>query len=98
MRSRWAAEMTGPTTVVASQGSPTVRLGAAAASRSTSWSYTPRCTMARVGAVQIWPEWKPHTLTSAVVAAARSASSKTRHAPLPPSSSSRRFIVFAPDS
>ncbi len=27
---------------------------------STTWSYTPRCTIARVGAVQIWPEWNVH--------------------------------------
>ena len=54
--------------------------------------------MARVGAVQIWPEWKPQTLTSAVTAFARSASWHTTHAPLPPSSRRSRFIVWPPAS
>ena len=52
-RSRWAPEMTGPTTVSLSHGSPTFKRGAAPVSFSTSWSNTPRCTTARVGAVQI---------------------------------------------
>ena len=48
--------------------------------------------MTRVGAVQIWPEWKAHTLAMAPMAVLRSASSNTRPTPLPPSSSSRRFM------
>ena len=52
-----------------------------------------RWTTARVGAVQIWPEWNAQVEPMAVMAALRSASSKTTAAPLPPSSISRRFMV-----
>ena len=52
----------------------------------------PRWAMTRVGAVQIWPEWKPQTDAMPVMAVLRSASSKTMHAPLPPSSISSRFM------
>ena len=55
-----------------------------------------RCTTARVGAVQIWPEWKAHTEPMAVTTDLMSASSKTTAAPLPPSSMSSRFMVGAP--
>ena len=48
--------------------------------------------MIRVGAVQIWPEWNAHVDTSWGTTLLRSASSNTRPAPLPPSSSSSRFI------
>ena len=57
-----------------------------------------RCTIARVGAVQIWPQWNAHTLAMAVTAVLMSASSSTSAAPLPPSSSSMRFIVRPPAS
>ena len=57
-----------------------------------------RCTIARVGAVQIWPEWNAHTLAMAATASSRSASSNTSAAPLPPSSSSRRFMLRPPAS
>ncbi len=98
MRSRCAAEMTGPTMVSSSSGSPTFMFPATAASRSTSSSYLLRCTIARVGAVQIWPLWNPHTLAMAVTAPLMSASSSTSAAPLPPSSRSTRFMVGAPAS
>ena len=98
MRSRWIDEITGPTMVSSSSGSPTFMLPATAASLSTSSSYLLRCTIARVGAVQIWPLWKPQTLAMAVTAPVMSASSSTSAAPLPPSSSSMRFIVGAPAS
>ena len=88
--------MTGPTTVVASVGSPTVRRPAKAVRPSTTWSKMLRWTTARVGAVQIWPEWKAQVDPMAVMAAFRSASSNTTAAPLPPSSMSRRFMVGAP--
>ena len=52
----------------------------------------PRWAMTRVGAVQIWPEWNAHTLEMAPMAVLRSASSNTSPTPLPPSSSSRRFM------
>ncbi len=45
-----------------------------------------------MGAVQIWPLWNAHTLAMVEMAVARSASSNTTPAPLPPSSSSRRFM------
>ncbi len=54
--------------------------------------------MARVGAVQIWPEWNAHTLARPVTAFSMSASSVTTQAPLPPSSCSWRFMVRAPAS
>ncbi len=54
-----------------------------------------RCTTARVGAVQIWPEWKDQVEPMQPMAPLTSASSKTRQAPLPPSSSSVRFMVRA---
>ena len=38
MRSRWAAEITGPTTVSGSSGSPTLSCGASFVSRSTTSS------------------------------------------------------------
>ena len=53
--------MSGPTTVSGSSGSPTFRRPAAACSPATTWSYTPRCAITRVGAVQIWPAVeRPH--------------------------------------
>ena len=52
--------------------------------------------MTRVGAVQIWPLWKPHTLAMACTAAFTSASSVMTMAPLPPSSMSTRVMVAAP--
>ena len=55
-----------------------------------------RWTTARVGAVQIWPEWKAQVEPMAVTAAFTSASAKTTAAPLPPSSIRRRFMVGAP--
>ena len=55
-----------------------------------------RCTTARVGAVQIWPEWKAQVEPMAVTTPLMSASSKTTAAPLPPSSMSIRFMVGAP--
>ena len=64
-----AAEITGPTMVSVSSGSPTFTLPANAASLSTSSSYLLRCTIARVGAVQICPLWNAHTLLIAVTAA-----------------------------
>ena len=79
-----------------SVGSPTVRRPANAVSPSTTWSKTLRWTTARVGAVQIWPEWNAQVEPMAVMAAFRSASSKTTAAPLPPSSISSRFMVGAP--
>ena len=54
--------------------------------------------IARVGAVQIWPEWNVHTDPIIVTAVFTSASSNTSAAPLPPSSSSVRFIVRPPTS
>src|SRR5581483_9659524 len=90
--------MTGPTTVSGSYGSPTLSTFAIFASPATTASYTPRCTIARVGAVQIWPEWNVHTEPIMRTAVATSASSNTTPAPLPPSSSRNRFIVRPPDS
>ncbi len=87
--------MTGPTIVALSSGSPTFMWPAAALRPATTSSSLDRCTIARVGAVQIWPEWKPHTLASAVTTFLTSASSKTTAAPLPPSSMRLRFIVRA---
>ena len=55
-----------------------------------------RWTTARVGAVQIWPEWKAQVEPIAVTTDLMSASSKTTAAPLPPSSMSSRFMVGAP--
>jgi hypothetical protein len=52
--------------------------------------------MARVGAVQIWPEWNVQVEPMPLTAASMSASSNTMPAPLPPSSSSWRFIVRPP--
>ena len=52
--------------------------------------------MARVGAVQIWPEWNAHIEPIAVTTPLMSASSNTTAAPLPPSSMSSRFMVGAP--
>src|SRR5437763_8560802 len=49
--------------------------------------------MTRVGAVQICPEWNDHVLPMPATAEASSASSNTIAAPLPPNSSSSRFIV-----
>ena len=63
---------------------------------STTWSKMLRWTTARVGAVQIWPEWNAQVDPMAVTADLRSASSKTTAAPLPPSSISNRFMVGAP--
>ena len=48
-----------------------------------------------MGAVQIWPEWKDQVEPMQPMAAFTSASSKTTQAPLPPSSSSSRFMVRA---
>ncbi len=84
--------MSGPTTVSGASGSPTFRRPAAACSPATTWSYTPRCAITRVGAVQICPQWKAHTLAMVPMAVFRSASSNTIPAPLPPSSSSSRFM------
>ncbi len=55
-----------------------------------------RWTTARVGAVQICPEWKAQVDPMAVTTPLMSASSKTTAAPLPPSSINRRFIEGAP--
>ena len=88
--------MTGPTTVDMSVGSPTFSTPANWASPATTWSKMLRCTMARVGAVQIWPEWKAHTEPMAVTTPLMSASSNTTAPPLPPSSMSIRFMVGAP--
>ena len=55
-----------------------------------------RWTTARVGAVQIWPEWKAQVDPMAPTAALMSASSNTTAAPLPPSSISSRFMDGAP--
>ena len=63
------------------------------ASFPTSSSTTDEWAITRVGAVQIWPEWKLHTLPMVPTAVARSASSNTMAEPLPPSSSSRRFML-----
>jgi hypothetical protein len=52
--------------------------------------------MARVGAVQIWPEWKAQVDAMPLTAVSRSASAHTTAAPLPPSSMRRRFMVGAP--
>jgi hypothetical protein len=49
--------------------------------------------IARVGAVQICPEWNVHVEPIIDTAVFTSASSNTSAAPLPPSSSSVRFIV-----
>ena len=94
IRSRWTAEMTGPTMVSFSVGSPTLRCPDMVARPSRIRSKRLRCTTARVGAVQIWPEWKVQVDPMQVMAALTSASSSTTQAPLPPSSSSRRFMVF----
>ena len=54
--------------------------------------------IARVGAVQIWPEWNVHVEPIMPIAVLTSASSNTTAAPLPPSSSSSCFIVRPPTS
>ena len=95
MRPRWAAEITGPITVALSVGSPTLRKPAIWTSPSATWSKTLRCTTARVGAVQIWPEWNDQVEPMHPTAPFTSASSNTMQAPLPPSSSRVRFIVRA---
>src|SRR3954454_5798631 len=48
--------------------------------------------MTRVGAVQIWPEWNDQVLPMPATAPLTSPSSNTTAAPLPPSSSSSRFM------
>ena len=53
----------------ASVGSPTFRLRGGRPERGRrARRSVDRCTTARVGAVQIWPLWNPHTLASAVTA------------------------------
>ena len=79
-----------------SVGSPTLSRPAKVESPSTRASKMLRCTTARVGAVQICPEWNAQVEPMAVMAALMSASSKTTAAPLPPSSISSRFMVGAP--
>ena len=81
--------------VAVSVGSPTLRKPAICTSPSRTWSNRLRCTTARVGAVQIWPEWNDHVEPMQPMAPFTSASSKTTQAPLPPSSSSVRFMVRA---
>ena len=85
-------------TVPGSYGSPTFSAPAIWARPATTWSYTLRCTIARVGAVQIWPEWNVHVEAIILMAFGTAASSKTSAAPLPPSSSSSRFMVRPPTS
>src|ERR1035438_9151055 len=79
-----------------SVGPPTLSRPAKVESPSTMASKMLRCTTARVGAVQICPEWNAQVEPMAVMAALMSASSKTTAAPLPPSSISSRFMVGAP--
>jgi len=57
IRPRWAAEITGPTMVALSVGSPTFRNPAILVNPSRTCSKMLEWTTARVGAVQIWPEW-----------------------------------------
>ena len=77
-----------------SVGSPTLSMPAMAARPSRTWSKRLRWTTARVGAVQICPEWKVQVDEMQPMAARTSASSSTTQAPFPPSSSRRRFMVF----
>ena len=78
-----------------SVGSPTLRKPAICTRPSRTWSNTLRWTTARVGAVQIWPEWNDQVEPMHPTAPLMSASSNTTQAPLPPSSSSVRFMVRA---
>ena len=69
--------------VLGSVGSPTARGAGVAAESFDHLIEDDRWTTARVGAVQIWPEWKDQVEPMQPTAPAMSASSKTRQAPLP---------------
>ena len=68
-----------------------------AASLATS-AYFDSGTSSRVCALQVWPELRKQALSVPFTAAARSASSSTIDALLPPSSSATRFTDCAASS
>ena len=93
MRPRCTPEITGPTTVSGSSGSPTFSRPAACCQPGDDLVVDAALGETRVGAVQIWPEWKAHTRCDRRRSPCGGRRRRTRGAaPLPPSSSSWRFM------
>ncbi len=86
--------MSGPTSVAGSSPSPSFNAPARSATRRASSSWTFSCTSTRLAAVQRCPVVPNAAHTMASVARARSASSITRIAFLPPISSETRLPSF----
>ena len=84
-----------PTSVFLSSGSPVRSSSMRRRSRSSRSSATPSCTSSREPAQHTWPWLKKIPSTMPSTAWSSAASSKTRWAPLPPSSSVRRVPVPA---
>ncbi len=89
----WAGELSGPRSVASSPVGPMRTAAIRSATPVTKASYTERCTIARVAAVQSWPALIRDAATAPWMAASRSASSKTTNGALPPSSRCTRLPV-----
>src|SRR5262252_5985170 len=80
---RWAAEISGPISVSASAGSPTLTPLTAGSSSSMNSSSTDRCTRIRERAQQSWPALSKTADGAVAAARSMSASAKTMFADLP---------------
>lgn len=94
-RSRWRAEMIGPQMVSGSSGSPAGRPRRVRAVASTASSYLSRGTSSRVVSAQPCPAWVLTVNAAIAHAPARSASSSTMKADLPPNSRNTFLSVWA---
>ena len=92
----WASETTGPMAPFSAvAGSCTLTDSAVALAMALASSFLARGTNMREGALQLWPVLVIICMTPDFTALARSASSSTMLADLPPSSCATRFTVGA---
>src|SRR6266852_3091268 len=94
-RSSCSSETSGPISVSAAAGSPTLRDSTAGTRSLTSLSWIRGPAMTRVAEVQSWPALKKPPILMPSTTALGSASSKTTTGALPPSSRWTRFSVDA---
>ncbi len=90
-----SALMSGPISLASSRGSRTCTPATAGSNSSRNRSKTLRCTSIRDRAQQSWPALSNTAYGAVAAASARSASSNTMFALLPPSSSVTRFTWSA---